>query len=110
VKAAPGQYTLLAVHDDVARVYLDGQLVINGRKANHKDSAVVQLTGAMQEVKVEYVEFKGQALAGLGWKPPGAKHARAVPPSFLFHEPPPPAAFPAEPAASGPRAGSTGGR
>ena len=71
-----GRYTLIAAHDDGMRVWVDGQLVIDDWGKAGKAKADVDLTGSLQELKVEYNQTGGGSYAGLGWLAPNAKRAR----------------------------------
>jgi hypothetical protein len=101
MKAGAGQYELIAVHDDAIRVWIDGQLVIDQWKPAHaRSKATVNLTGAMQEIKIDYAQYDGEAHVGLGWIPPGAgkkAKAKVIPAEIFFHEALPPAPVVARP-------------
>jgi hypothetical protein len=91
IKAAPGAYKLMVIHDDGARVWIDGQPVVDQWEVGaRRDTVTVQLTGQLQSLKVEYNQHGDGANMGLGWTAPGATRPRAVPLSSLFHEPIPP--------------------
>ena len=90
IKAAPGTYKLMVIHDDGVRVWIDGQPVIDQWGSVGKETVAVQFTGRLQELKVEFNQKTGPATMGLGWIAPGAIKPRAVPESALFHEPIPP--------------------
>jgi len=91
IKAAPGAYQLIVVHDDGVRIWIDGQLILDKwtGKAG-KASFPFQFTGRMQELKVEFHQHFGGASLGLGWIAPGATKAKAVPNDVFFRDPLPP--------------------
>lgn len=88
---ASGRYTLVVIAADAARVWIDGQPVIDrwGSHPHTRQSATVDLTGREQEIRVEFWHKTGQSFMGLGWVPPGQTRAQAIPASALFHEPVP---------------------
>jgi hypothetical protein len=91
IKARPGRYTLTAVHNDGVRLWFEGQLIIDKWGANvGRDGAPVELTGGLQELKLEYTQHTGGSYLGLGWVAPGATRACAIPAEAFFHDPLPP--------------------
>jgi hypothetical protein len=83
----PGEYKLVVIHDDGARIWIDGELVMDkGGDAGH-DIQPVHLTGGFQELKIEYAQFGGESRMGLGWIPPRATKAVAISSDALFHAP-----------------------
>ena len=64
-----GNYTFTALADDGIRGYLDGVQIIDGWKDQSATTYVqtLDVTGANHEVKVEYYENGGDAVAQFGW-------------------------------------------
>lgn len=94
VPPADDEYTLTALVDDGARVWLDGELIIDDvkeappREASHKR----RLQGGRRyELRVEFIEFGGGATMRLQWSTP-AQRKTAIPQTALF----PPDALAAE--------------
>jgi hypothetical protein len=82
VPPATDEYTLTAQVDDGARVWLDGELVIDdvkeapAREVSHKR----RLEGGRRyELRVEYVEFGGGATMRLQWSTPALAPDRHPP-------------------------------
>jgi hypothetical protein len=91
IKAAPGNYNLIVIHDDGVRIWIDGQLVLDkwSGKAG-RATTPFQFNGRMQELKVEFHQHHGAAALGLGWIAPGAIKAKAAPNDAFFRDPLPP--------------------
>jgi hypothetical protein len=94
VPPADDEYTLTAMVDDGARVWLDGELIIDdvkeapAREVSHKR----RLQGGRRyELRIEYVEFGGGATMRLLWSTPAAR-PKPIPQTALF----PPDALAAE--------------
>ncbi|MDB5329063.1 MAG: hypothetical protein JWP03_214 [Phycisphaerales bacterium] len=83
----PGEYKLIFVHDDGARISIDGQMVVDNWGSPGHDTLSVHLTGALQEIKIEYAQFDGGSHIGLGWIPPRANSPVAISSDALFHAP-----------------------
>lgn len=68
---AEGAYTFFARADDGVRVYVDGSLVIDWWKPQSSvlRQANLTLTAGEHEVKVEYFDNKGTAVAQVWWAP-----------------------------------------
>ncbi|HEX8912920.1 MAG TPA: PQQ-dependent sugar dehydrogenase [Humisphaera sp.] len=84
--AATGTYTFYTQSDDAARVYVNGQLVVNAFAAHafREDSGTITLTaGVKYDIKVEYFEGTGAAIMKLLWSGPGVAK-QVVPTSALF--------------------------
>jgi glucose/arabinose dehydrogenase/regulation of enolase protein 1 (concanavalin A-like superfamily) len=65
---AAGRYKFTTATDDGVRLYIDGKVVIDqwqGQNAAH--TAIVDLTAGLHEIKMEYFESGGGALARLNW-------------------------------------------
>jgi hypothetical protein len=91
IKASPGNYKLIIIHDDGVRIWIDGQLVLDkwGGKAG-RATTPYQFTGQLQELRIEFHQHDGPASLGLGWIAPGAIKAKAVPNDAFFRDPLPP--------------------
>ncbi|QEU90886.1 alpha-L-fucosidase [Streptomyces kanamyceticus] len=79
-------YTLTTVSDDMARVWIDGKLVIDSWTPHEPkiDKAQVALTaGKRHTIKVEYAEQTGEAHLKLLWSSPGQEQ-QIVPRSQLY--------------------------
>jgi hypothetical protein len=69
--AQPGRYRFYTLADDGVRLWVDGQLVIDDwhdHPATHR-SADVALSAGPHDIKMEYYEVTGLALAKLWWVP-----------------------------------------
>lgn len=66
---APGKYTFSATVDDGVRLYIDGNLVIDKwlDEATNTYTATVDLTEGTHEIKMEYYQAFGGAVAQLTW-------------------------------------------
>lgn len=84
-----GQYKFVVVHDDGVRIWIDGEMVVDKWGGYGHDTQPVSLTGALQEIKIEYTQGTGDSYLGLGWTPPRMAKAAAIPPEALFHQPAP---------------------
>ncbi len=71
IAVAPGTYRFTATHDDGIRVWVDNGLVIDKWQSQSARSttADVQLDGRPHQIRVEYYENAGAAVARLGWAP-----------------------------------------
>jgi hypothetical protein len=88
IKATPGDYQLIAIHDDGVRIWIDGQVVIDHWSNDlRKDIAPVQFTGELQTLRIDFHQHEGGALMALGWIAPGSDKAAMVPPAAFYHEP-----------------------
>ncbi|MGO4757401.1 PA14 domain-containing protein, partial [Streptomyces sp. 2MCAF27] len=79
-------YTLTTVSDDMARVWIDGKLVIDSWTPHEPkvDTAQVALTaGHRHAIKIEYAERTGEAHMKLLWSSP-AQEQQIVPSSQLY--------------------------
>ncbi len=83
--AAPssGRYTLVTYTDDDVKLWLDGRLVLQGQ-AGGNDARVLLEAGRTYDVRMELVEYGGDAGASLQWLPPG-EGQQVVPASALTH-------------------------
>ena len=90
IRTAPGEYDLIAVHDDGMRISLDGQQVIDVWKKSGRHGVKCVFTGALQTIEISYRQIGGNSYAGLGWKLPGARVAKLVPDTAFMHDPPAP--------------------
>ena len=105
-------YTLSVVSDDGARLWLDGQLLIDAwtEHSAREDAVTVALTaGQRYAVQVEYFEKTGAATARLYWSS-SSQARQIVPPTQLYPaatEPPPPANTLPSVSLTSPAAGAT---
>lgn len=79
-------YTLTAVSDDKARVWIDGKLVIDAWDPHEPrvDRAEVALTaGTRHSIRIDYAEQSGEAYMKLLWSSPG-QDQQVVPRSQLY--------------------------
>ncbi|MFE0105897.1 alpha-L-fucosidase [Streptomyces sp. NPDC059009] len=79
-------YTLTTVSDDMARVWIDGKLVIDSWSPHEPktDKAQIALTaGKRHAIKVEYAEQTGEAHMKLLWSSPGQEQ-QVVPRAQLY--------------------------
>lgn len=70
VNFQPGVYRFAATMDDGMRVYLNGNLIIDEwlSSATHTVSKDISVAGGSQEVRVEYFDGGGQAVASFEWQ------------------------------------------
>jgi glucose/arabinose dehydrogenase len=81
-----GAYTFTTTSDDGVRLYVNGQLVVNNftDHAATDNSGTINLTaGTLYDIKLEYYENGGQAVARLAWSYPGQAR-QIIPASRLF--------------------------
>ncbi|MBI4381274.1 MAG: peptidoglycan DD-metalloendopeptidase family protein [candidate division NC10 bacterium] len=73
VSFAAGTYTFTTVSDDGVRLYIDGTLVLDNWTDHPptSDTATRTLTGGEHQIKLEYYENTGGAVARLSWAPGG---------------------------------------
>lgn len=92
----PGSYRFTLNSDDGARLFIDGELVINAwydHGATRTFSATRDLRAGSHEVRVEYYERRGAATVRFGWAQAGAPALTAPPiPAPSLPTPPPPPA------------------
>jgi len=80
-----GRYKLLMVADDGARVWIDGQKVMEDwRPGADLLEASVELTEEPQSIRVEVFEGVGTCWADLMWQPTGVPKATPIPTEALF--------------------------
>lgn len=76
---ATDAYTFIADSDNIARVWVNGALVINKTSAGGNAQATVPLqAGARVPIKVEYEHATGPALMSLKWSSPGMTNTRML--------------------------------
>lgn len=75
-----GNYTFHLGSDDGARLFIDGQLVVDndGLHSFQERSATVQLAAGPHDVTVLYFEAGGTAAVDLDWTPPGGLREQVV--------------------------------
>jgi hypothetical protein len=86
---ATGSYTFQLRHDNIARLWINGQQVITGTQSDTavgtSSSQPISLVGGMKmPIQVEYVENAGLASVILEWIRPGQTAAEVVPASALY--------------------------
>ena len=81
-----GSYTLTLTSDEGLRLWLGGQVVVDHWQAHTADERAVTLSltgGQKYEVRLEYYEGSGMAMAKLEWQYPGQAR-QFVPQKFLY--------------------------
>jgi hypothetical protein len=81
-----GTYTFTVTGDDGVRLYLDGQLVIDGWADQHATSYSYTTTltaGTLYHIELHYYEHGGDASCWLGWSYPG-QSTQTIPSSQLY--------------------------
>lgn len=92
----PGSYRFTLNSDDGARLFIDGELVINAwydHGPARTFSATRTLSTGSHEVRIEYYERRGAAVARFGWAPVGGATVQPTPPPVSappIPTPPPP--------------------
>ena len=83
---AGGAYTFSTVSDDGVRLWVNGQKVVDNwtlhGPTTNTSAAVTLAAGQKYDIKLEYYEHTGGAVARLLWTPPGGS-AQAIPKSQL---------------------------
>jgi glucose/arabinose dehydrogenase len=81
-----GAYTFTTTSDDGVRLYVNGQLVVNNftdHAATDNSGTISLAAGTLYDIKLEYYENGGQAVAKLAWSYPGQAR-QIIPASRLF--------------------------
>ena len=81
-----GEYTFATNSDDGVRLWVNGQQLIDNwtlHRPTLNTAKVTLASGQKYELKMEYFQNLGHALASLAWAPPGASLA-VIPSSQLF--------------------------
>lgn len=78
-----GRYTFTLLHDDGARLYLDGALLLNRWANGGRDSVTVALNPGQHTLRVEYRDIAGAADARLYWQIAGSSPRSFAPVTFL---------------------------
>ena len=92
---AAGQYRFTLNSDDGARLFVDGELVINAwydHGPSRTFAATRTLSAGSHELRVEYYERRGAAVVRFGWQPTGGSPVAPAPTPL----PPPSAKLPAD--------------
>lgn len=101
----PGSYRFTLNSDDGARLFIDGELVINAwydHGPARAFSATRTLSAGSHEVRVEYYERRGAAVVRFGWAQVEATPASPTPPMSTPLPPtPPPPPITSQPVGSG---------
>jgi len=83
-----GSFTFATQSDDGVRVWLDNQLIIDNwtqHSAVWNESGSVNLVSGQQyNIRMEYFEHNGQAVARLHWRTPSDNTRRAIPSSGFY--------------------------
>jgi hypothetical protein len=84
----PGRYRLTTLSDDGARVWLDGERIIDHWQAQPltRYPATVTLTDQPHALRIEYVEVGGPALMSFRWQQIDGFDEQVVPAEALFHD------------------------
>lgn len=83
-----GTYTLATNSDDGARLYVDGNLIIDDwsdHAPRVRTGSVFLQAGELVAVVLEYYENGGGATIQLGWEPPGESGLTIIPASALYY-------------------------
>lgn len=83
-----GTYTLATNSDDGARLYVDGNLIIDDwsdHAPRVRTGSVFLQAGELVPVILEYYENGGGATIQLGWEPPGETGLTIIPASALYY-------------------------
>ncbi|MBD1824918.1 DUF4347 domain-containing protein [Cyanobacteria bacterium FACHB-DQ100] len=89
-----GAYQFFTTTDDGVRLFINGQQVINSfvnQPATERTGTINLVAGQRYDVRMEYFENGGQAVAQLAWAAPGITK-QVVPTTQLFSTAPPPLA------------------
>ena len=79
-----GRYTFTARGDDRARLFIDGQQVVNHIPGQTPYTGSIDLTAGRHDIRYEYEEFAGSARTTLQWAGPGITGTQVVPANRLF--------------------------
>jgi len=103
----PGSYRFTLNSDDGSRLFIDGELVINAwydHGPARTFSATRTLSAGSHEVRIEYYERSGAAVARFGWAPVGGATVQPTTPPVSapsIPTPPPPPPTTSQPVGSG---------
>lgn len=103
----PGSYRFTLNSDDGSRLFIDGELVINAwydHGPARTFSATRTLSAGSHEVRIEYYERRGAAVARFGWAPVGGATVQPTTPpvsALSIPTPPPPPPTTSQPVGSG---------
>jgi WD40 repeat protein len=82
----PGLYTLVVNADDGARLWLDGESVLDSWKEGGRKTATVALGNKPHLLVLEYHEGIGQAMMYFGWQQDNGFAEQPVPLEALYHD------------------------
>jgi hypothetical protein len=82
---ATGTYTFTVVHDDGARLWVNGQQIINipGGGSATNTGTIALTAGQKYNIKMEYFQNAGAAVIKLSWTPPNGSSV-IIPKMYLF--------------------------
>jgi YVTN family beta-propeller protein len=85
---ADGNYTFQTTSDDGVRLWVNGSLVVDNwtthAPVTNSSPAIMLKAGFFYDIKLEYFESQGGAVAKLAWIAPGASAAAPIPQSQLY--------------------------
>ena len=77
-------YTFFSTPDDTARLWINGQQIINSTRRGQEASGTIRLNaGQRYDVRLEYVENTADAMVNLSWASP-SQSKQIIPQSKLF--------------------------
>lgn len=82
-----GSYTFYTRSDDGVRLWVNGKLLVNNwtdHSAKENKGALTLTAGQQYDIKMEYYENRGSAVAQLRWSGPGISK-QIVPSNVLYH-------------------------
>lgn len=83
-----GEYKITLRHDDGARLWIDGSLLIdNWQIGSRSDSAAVTLSAGLHDLRLEFMQGGGPSQLVMLWSTPGDQELKPVPADAFFHEP-----------------------
>jgi hypothetical protein len=85
---AAGFHRFKLVHDDGARLWIDGRLIIdNWKSGGATDQFAANLDAGLHALRLEFNQLTAKSWLRLHWTPPGSAEPVPIPPDALFHEP-----------------------
>jgi WD40 repeat protein len=85
----PGRYTFAITADDSGSLWIDGKLLIDGKRdlRAYRGQAEIELVPGDHEIRLECFNRVGGAFCGLRWSLKDGFAEQFVPPDVLFHRP-----------------------